>query len=213
MSLDPITLPLARAAAACYEPGAVPTWQSELRLVHVFHSVVNGVNCFAFEGTTDWQEWAVDFLAVQVPVFGHVLLGDVHAGFLLDVEAMLGNIVAKMSSLGWAPFYLTGHSKGAGEAILCHALMKTLGHPPLATRVFEPPRVGGAKLKALTAGDDLLWTQTWNDDGADLVTLVPDGLTWVHSGTRLRLQVPNTYGVAEKHRIPAVVEALGKLML
>ena len=208
MSLDRITLPLAEAAAACYAPGATPTWQSEFRLVHVFHSVVLDTNCFAFEGTTDLAEWAVDFFALQVPVFDHPILGAVHAGFLLDVEAVIGNIIAKMSSLGWPPFYVTGHSKGAGEAILCHALLKALGHPPLATRAFEPPRVGSEKLKAFLADDDLIWTQTWNADGADLVTLVPDGPTWCHDGTRLRLEVPDAYGIAEKHRIPAVLEAL-----
>lgn len=211
MSLDRVTLPLAEAAAACYAPGAVPTWQSSLRLVHVFHSVVLDTNCFAFEGTTDWQEWVVDFFAVQVPVFDHMLLGPVHAGFLLNVESILGDIIAKLSGLGWPPFYLAGHSKGAGEAILCHALLKAIGHPPLATRVFEPPRVGGTQLKSFLAGDDLIWTQTWNAEGSDLVTLVPDGLTWCHDGQVLRLQVPDTYGLAEKHRIPAVLEALSKV--
>ncbi len=211
MSLDPLTLALARAAAACYAPGAVPTWQGDLRLVHVFHSVVDDVNCFAFEGTTDWQEWVVDFFALQVPVFDHPILGAVHAGYLLNVEAVIGNIIRQMSSLGWPPFYITGHSKGAGEGTLCTGLMKAIGHPPLATRVFEPPRVGGDRLKAFLAADDLIWTQTWNADGADIVTLVPDGPTWDHDGTRLRLEVPDSYGIAEKHKIPAVIAALEAL--
>ena len=37
---DALLLPLAQASADCYAPGAIPTWQSSLRLVHVYHSLV-----------------------------------------------------------------------------------------------------------------------------------------------------------------------------
>ena len=212
---DKLLLPLAEAAAACYIPGNQPTWQSSLRLVHVFHSLVKieeaWTNCFAFEGTTDIQEWMVDFFAVQIPVIEHPQLGFVHAGFLLDVQAVIGNIYNKMASLGWPPFYICGHSKGAGEAILCAGLMKAMGHPALATRAYEPPRVGGEILKEYLADQDLAWTQTYNSDGLDLVTLVPEGPSWCHDGTCVRLEVPDSYGIAEKHRIPAVIESIKNL--
>ena len=212
---DTLLLPLAQASAACYAKGAIPTWQSSLRLVHAYHSLVQvgeaWVNCVAFEGTTDWQEWAVDFFAVQVPVIEHQQLGFVHAGFLLNVQAVLGGIVKELGALGWPPFYITGHSKGAGEATLAAGLMKALGHPPLGVRVYEPPRVGGEALAAYLADQDFAWTQTWNPDGRDLVTLVPEGPSWRHDERLVRLQVPDTYGIAQKHKMPAVLEAIGKL--
>ena len=212
---DPILLPLGQASADCYAPGAIPTWQSSLRLVHAFHSLVRVENAWfntiAFEGTTDWQEWMVDFFASQIPVIEHPTLGFVHAGFLLNVQAVFGGIVKELGALGWPPFYVTGHSKGAGEAILAAGLLKVLGHPPLAVRAYEPPRVGGPVLAAYLADQDLAWTQTYNADGSDLVTLVPDGPSWKHDERCVRLQVPDTYGIVQKHLIPAVIEAIGKL--
>jgi hypothetical protein len=203
-------LPLAQAAAACYANDAVFAWQNELKLAHVLHTTVNGVNTFAMAGTMDVQEWLVDLLAMPVPVAAHPQLGDVHAGFLIDVEGAVRDcIVPTMEKLGWPPFYLTGHSKGAGEAILAHGLLKALGHAPLATRAFEPPSVGGGDLVAFLAGEDLVWTQTFNASGDDIVTLVPKGPTWWRPPSLVRLPVPDTDDWVTKHKIPAVLAAIG----
>ncbi len=87
--------------------------------------------------------------------------------------------------------------------------MKRRGHAPLATRAFEPPQVGGAVLRDYLAGEDIAWTATVNAHGRDLVTQVPFGPDWCHECDPLLLTVPDCYDAATKHRIPAVLAALG----
>jgi hypothetical protein len=48
-----------------------------------------------------------------------------------------------------------------------------------------------------------------NSTGADIVTQVPDWPEWQQCGTELTLTVPDSYGLAQKHEIPAVLAALG----
>lgn len=221
--IDQFLLPLCRAAAACYDPAVAPTFQNAEKLVHVYQSVVTipdgGLRfcCFAFEGTTDWEEWIVDFVAGPVPYEQHPDAGMVHAGYLLNVQSVLADIQGAISALGDPPFVICGHSKGAGEAIICHMLLRASGMTPLATRAYEPPRVGGPKLSAYLAGDDVGWTRTTNRWGSDLVTLVPAGPVglegeWEHQGTKTMLTVPDGCGIAEKHKIPSVLAAIQALV-
>jgi hypothetical protein len=208
---DPLLLPLAEASYYCYSD-APATFQNELRTCHVYQSVIgDSINCFAFEGTTDIQEWIVDFMAALIPVHNHPRIGLVHAGFLLDIEPVIDDIVNKLDELGKPPFYLTGHSKGAGEAILAHAILKDRGYPPLATRVFAPPMIGTAMVANFLAGEDIVWVQTWNSHGDDIVTMVPGGPFWSQCGRRLRLQVSDAYDIATKHKMPAILMALRAL--
>lgn len=141
---DSLLLPLAYAASGCYKPGVVYAWENDLKLAHLTHTVVNDINTFAFAGTEDWQEWLVDFFAIQVPVANHPQLGWVHEGFLINAQGAVNDyILPALQGLGWPPCYVTGHSKGAGEAVLACGLLRVAGHAPVASRVFEPPRVGG----------------------------------------------------------------------
>jgi predicted lipase len=205
---DELTMVLAPLAAATYRDDGVPSFQNASGTCQVFHTTVNGMNCFTFEGTTDFEEWVIDLLAVEMPIFEHPSYGPVHLGFYLDIKDAVAFMLATLEPLGWPPFYLNGHSKGAAEAQLAHAELKSAGHPPLATRAYEPPRVGGPGLAAFLVGEDIQWTQTYNARGADLVTMVPVGPTWTHVGPPIRLAVPDTYGIAAKHEIPAVLAAL-----
>jgi hypothetical protein len=216
-------VPLCLAAARCYDSSIAPTFQNEERLCHVYQSVVTipgigEINDFSFEGTSDFEEWVVDFVAGPVLSTQHPQAGPVHAGYLLDVQSVLGDITAAISALGGPPFTISGHSKGAGEAIICTMLLKAAGLSPLATRAFEPPRVGGPELNAYLANDDIVWTRTRNKWGSDLVTLVPAGplslippSTWLHTGKMTLLTVPDGYNIATKHRIPAVLAAVQAL--
>lgn len=211
--MDPLLVPLAQAAFNCYALDGVPTFQNELRTCHVFESRVGGRPCFAFEGTIDIQEWIVDLCAFEVPVFNHLRLGPVHLGFWLDIEPVLDDIENRLQELGWPAYYLTGHSKGGGEAILAHGALKARNHGPLATRVFEPPCVGSAVLARYLVGDNIMWTQTFNEEGDDIITLLPGGPTWAQVGVRQRLIVPDTYSIAEKHRMEGVMTGLDNLKL
>jgi hypothetical protein len=208
-------LALAEVCAGTYQPGATPQWQDSVKLTHVYLQVVDGIHTIAWEGTTDWQEWLFsDFAALAVPVFSHPQLGPVHAGMVRDVLSVKDAISAYLASIGWPPYYNTGHSKGAGEALLFHGLMLGDGHPPLCTRAYEAPRVGSWILKDYLAKEDIEQTQTKNVHGADIVTLVPPALVaseWCDVRTPIALTVPDDYSIAQKHRIPAVIEALQRL--
>jgi hypothetical protein len=208
---DPLLLPLAEAALACYAAGAVPTWQNAATTVHVFQSTVGGLPCFAFEGTVDLAEWVIDFDAVETWVTNHPQIGIVHTGLLQTSQAAVdGFILPTLVALGYPKFYVTGHSKGAGEAILATALLKAGSCPPLAVRAFEPPRVGGSTLRDYLADIDGAWTRTSNAEGWDIVTSVPFGPTWDHPWDvrRVLLTVPDAYDIPTKHRMPAVLAAI-----
>ena len=208
--LDPLLIPLAKASADCYATDVVYSWENINKTAHLLHTVVNNTNTFAFCGTLPKvDEWEVDFFAIPISVEDHPQMGDVHAGFLLDAQvAVVEYIAPKLESLGWPPFYLTGHSKGAGEAPLAAGELKAIGHQPIAIRLYEPPMCGGAALLTYLSDIDILWTQTYNNDGVDIVTLVPFGESWKHNGSLLQLKVPDSYDIPTKHRIPAVQAAL-----
>lgn len=206
--MDPLLLPLCEASALCYQ-GGTPWYVGAAGTCQVFRSVVNGLNCFAFQGTTNIKEWMIDLLAAQIPVFAHPEYGLIHAGFWIDTQGAVAAIAQELASLGWPSYYLTGHSKGADQAQLAHAQMKSAGHPPAASRVFEPACFASPAMTAFLADQDMGWTQTWNAAGSDLVTLVPEGPTWAHQGVCTRLQVPDSLGLRAKHVIPSQLVALG----
>ena len=199
-------IPFAQAVVGTYEDTSVPAFQDEAKLVHVFLLKVNGVLTVLFEGTLDWQEWVFsDLLALEIPLIRHSKLGPVHAGFARDVLSVIDDIV---QAVGTQPYYLCGHSKGASEAILCAALMKDLGKPPLGVFAFEPAKVGSAILRSYLADVPIIATSTYNANGPDVVTCVPPGPTWCHPVAPIAIKVSDSLSIIDKHKIPAVLAAL-----
>ena len=207
----------ADVAASTYAADAVPAFQDDVRTVHVYTSKINDMTCFAFEGTTTFWEWLIDFMAFKIP-FRHVACGPVHLGLMRDVMSVKRQIVAFLDAEGNPPYLVTGHSKGAGEAILFHAEMKSMGYPPLYTWAFEPPRVGTHLLRDYLADEPIGWTATHNYHGTDIVTRVPSDdpliplpdvfLPWREIDNGTELIVPDDLDIPTKHRILAVLAAL-----
>lgn len=210
---DPLLLPLAAAAMRCYDADVKFNWEGEDKTSHVLHTTVNGIHTFVFAGTMDLEEWGVDVLVIPVPVPDEPQLGDVHLGFMLGVRrAVLDFILPTLSELKWPPFYLTGHSKGAAQAGLAHAYLKSMQHLPLATRMYEPPFFGGQKLADLMVGDDVEWTETYNIHRTDIITRVPIGPYWKRHKPSIRLQVSDEADFVTMHKMPAVKAALQTLL-
>lgn len=202
---------LAVPVTAAYAPDLVPWWVGAGGTCQLYRSVVGDKNVFTFGPTETFQEWMVDFFAVDVPVHAHPLFGPIHLGLWLDSQEAIVTIAATLAGLGWPSFYLADHSKGAGQSILAHAAMMSLARAPLATVAFEPPCVGGPALTRYLAGQTIIYTETHNARGFDLVTDVPPPPAWEHQGERVVLPVPDSFGIAQKHEWPAVlagVEAL-----
>jgi hypothetical protein len=206
--IDSVTTLLSVPALACYGSGAVATWENPNKTCHVYLSTIDYSPVFMFKGTEDAQEWQQDFNPFIEPDADDPDIGSVHAPSLLNVKAVMPAIIAHMTALNWVPFYLCGHSKGAREAPIAHALLKHIGHPPLATRLYEPPRPGGIKLADYLATENIIGTQTYNESGVDIVTVVPAGFGWEPACHIIRLQVPNTYGIKAKHVMTGVIAGL-----
>ena len=209
MTSDPWLLPLCQAAAATYS-GSQPWFQNSMNTCQVYKSTILGRPIYSFQGTKSFREWFVDFLALDVPFYQHRIVGPVHLGFWLDTLDAIAAIAADVA-ITKRPFLLTGHSKGAAEAVLAHVELKSRGFYPLATRCFEPPMVGTSQLSTFLASDDIGWTQSFNVHGKDVVTLAPDWPEWEHQGMLTRLQVPDSCGIAQKHEIAAILAAAGAL--
>lgn len=199
---DPLLLSLAKPALDCYAAGANFVWQGEDKTSHLLHTVVNDILTFTFEGTSDLKEWVLDAFAVPLPVPGVPEVGDLHVGFSIGtLDAIQKYIFPTLSALGFPPFYLSGHSKGAAQAGQAHVILKSMGHCPLATRLYEPPLFGGEKAAELMQGDDVEWTQTFNSGRPDIVTTLPMGPSWKRHKSPIRLQVSDTLDLIEMHKM------------
>ena len=186
----------------------MPQWRGSPDTGFVYLSMIGGVHCLAAEGTHDLEEWLQDFMCAEVEVFDHPKLGPVHMGIWSDVARLLLPIAGYLQGLGWPPYDVTGHSKGAGWALLFHAAMKDLGHPPRRTIAFESPRVGTSVLRDYLNAERICQTCTFNEHGKDIVTQVPWGDGYCDVREPLILDVPDDLDIAGKHRIPAVIAAL-----
>ena len=200
-------LPFARIMSDIYADDSKPTWTSLTKTVHVFvRQHPDGTTVIAHEGTTDWQEWLVDLLAAEIPFSQDPELGPVHAGMAAEVETVADEIASYVSNL--PKYYLLGHSKGAGEALIQAGAQKKRGHPPSKVIAFEAPRIGTAQMRAYLADIDITQTITQNVHGKDVITQIPVGPTYVDMREPIILAVSDSLDIAAKHRIAGVIAGL-----
>lgn len=113
-------------------------------LVWVVRSADSSQTWVVFRGTGNMSEWKVDMDAQQVPWADAPGSPPVHAGFqhlYRSIESELQRaLVGAPSTL-----YITGHSLGAGLAILCASyLARQMPGRGMQVYAFAPPAVGGA---------------------------------------------------------------------
>jgi len=198
-------LDLARACADTYAPGAVPTWNTAD--VHAFLFQRDGYAIIAFEGSASVQDWLQDFDAAAIPrTIDHIELGWVHDGFAEDVEEIFERIVAGLPA---DPIAITGHSKGAAEALIFAALLHN--HLPdrniARVSTFGTPRPGA--LNGLLAG--LAGADYRNRN--DPVCLVPPYLTHPRVMTALdaAAQADDPWGPLRDHHVALYIAGVQKL--
>jgi hypothetical protein len=165
---------LVLAAAATYEPKAVPIIEAVEHAVRIFRTSIDGLAVFAVEGTHDELGWALDFFAARADdheTLNHPTLGFVHAGFHLAAMAVLPRLALAAQGIDYA---ITGHSLGAELALHLGGMMIDDGHPPVKVGAFAPPRGGGARfVKIVTSvpfcayrfGNDPVPTVPWTLPG------------------------------------------------
>ncbi len=91
----------------------------------------------AFRGTFNTEGWLRDLDIQKTTCEGMRL----HNGFLQDVLSILPKIDCEIPSRS-TPLYITGHSKGGGEAIVCGLLLRINGFNVKQVYTFGQPRVG-----------------------------------------------------------------------
>jgi hypothetical protein len=211
---DPWIKPLCRFMVTTYT--ATPWYQSPSGTCQVYKGIVQDLVTYGFGATRTWQEWIVDFEALDVPVHNHPEFGPIHLGLWDDMQGALAAMAADLAALGWPSWLMGCHSKGAGQGILAHAAFQSMDHAPLAGRYFEPPMVGTKVLidhidKHEHNDQEVVWTQTWNKNGPDVVTRVPQWPEWHQPDVVTHLQVPDPDDVSIKHEWPAVLAAVEAL--
>lgn len=129
-----------------------PTWQAADAYVCRFDE--DGYVVLAWRGTspTALADWFRDL--DTIPRIDSVL-GCCHAGFLGDMLAVYP-LIANTLANNTLPVIVTGHSKGAAEALLFSARMIAFGKSPAATVTFGSPRLCllNETLPRLLAGQD-----------------------------------------------------------
>ena len=142
---------LVLAAAATYKT-ADATFYGLNGTARAFRTLVDDTAIYAIEGTHDSLGWALDFMAL--PISSHVTaededIGWVHSGINAVLESIWPALIAAMSKD--EKYAITGHSLGAGMALLATARMVAFKHPPVRWAAFAPPRVGFKKMVDLVA--------------------------------------------------------------
>ncbi len=123
----------------------------------------------AVRGTDSRTGWLSNFMVWPVTRFRvNVHLGFYNGGTRL-FDAIRPDLAAR-------PVILTGHSKGAAEAVIVAAHLVELGKPPAAVVLFGAPRCGFQGLKSFLSAVRI--ANYANPD--DPVTKIPTILPWCH---------------------------------
>jgi hypothetical protein len=128
----------------------------------------------AFQGTITTSthleqsilDWLKNFRAVLRPSPG--IPGLVHAGFANQLELVWDKIKTALQGRETLPIYVTGHSQGAGVALLATKALQAAGFPVAATYTFAAPRAGDG-----TFADSFTTPVFRFEHGDDIVPHVP----------------------------------------
>jgi len=98
---------------------------------------IDGKRVAAIRGSESMGDWARNLRVA--PTRSRILKAWVHNGFLTSALAVKDAMLKEIKKNG--PFHIiTGHSKGAAEAVLLSALLKKWGYAPIEMIAFAEPR-------------------------------------------------------------------------
>jgi len=123
-------------ARRAYEPD--PTIANAATDTQVLVEVNPSFSLVAHRGTCDTRGWLRDAQIRMQPLDGSA--ADVHRGFLNDAKSVSGAIFGATPRN--KPVVVTGHSKGAAEAVLTAYDLHRAGYDVRGVYVFGKPRVG-----------------------------------------------------------------------
>ena len=181
---------LVRAAKATYADNPA-TFVGLKGTANVFRTVIGDVAVYAIEGTHDDQGWLLDAMALPLPsqLVGdtpdHILkaikfmalpdaahaavehpdIGFVHGGILAVLMSVWPDMLESIRNdiKEGLQIAITGHSLGAGCAVLAVGMLVAIGIMPVRSAFYAPPRVGFKKLHQLVDQASTIALRNGND--------------------------------------------------
>ena len=177
-------------SARAYERATIETMRC-----HVLVEEFEGLLGLAFRGSAATRDWATNARARRAMIAGGV---SVRQGFWESVDGIIAQARRLDQRQQPPPVLVTGHSKGAAEALIYAWRLAREGRPVAGVYTFGGPRVGDAGWRR--SYDELLGGVTWRFvHQADGVARIPGWLLgWRHAGTEVLL--PATGGVVARPR-------------
>lgn len=174
----------ARYAGEVYKDAQI---QSELSHVTLTELVEPRCLVIAYRGTANLRDWITDANVKRISIGA----GGVHRGFQEAFQSTVME-VAKMlqTGCGILPIFVTGHSLGGAQAVLCARSLQLTGHD-VRCYTFGQPRVGDSAF-ARDCDRVLSGRHFRIINGEDVVARIPAWLAgFRHSGERCLL---NSFG-------------------
>ena len=97
----------------------------------------------AFRGSANARAWLTDF-EVRYAKPAYADYGRVHRGFWESAGSVMGELL-KWDQQSQPEVIITGHSKGAAEALICARRLADAGRQIRAVVTFGGPRVGNGE--------------------------------------------------------------------
>lgn len=159
-----------------YPGGAPPKWDGLIQGgnddVYIGVRRIGNAAIAACRGSTTFEDWIHDFIALGKTPALHPKWGPVHPGFLIGMD----NAWQVFSGLlkGWdvTEWYAGGHSLGAGHCDMLVGEAKDAGLPPKRSVRFGEPRPGFTQFCKYVAGFGPSY-MACDANGHDLVDDVP----------------------------------------
>ena len=153
-----------------------------------------------FRGSKDAKDYIQDAKFDLTDYACGLQLTKAHLGFVEDYKSIREGISGAILKLFHKPIFVTGHSLGGGQAIICASDLKTHGYRLAGVYTFGQPRVGDSDFR--DAYNALLGSITWRVvNQNDIVPRVP-GLpttwfipsTWPYRHAGVEVLLPTSGG-------------------
>jgi triacylglycerol lipase len=158
-----------------------------------------GETVIVFRGSTTIEDWFRNF---QTAMLNDALLGAVSSGFYVGLPETMALLTPH---IGTGPLYITGHSRGAAEALLFAAMLAIHGVFATGVVVFGSPRPGGARLKAILASVPVRSYANYLDPVTEVPVPVPALLPYEHPTQTIYFDIPPTandpWGPLARHHL------------
>ena len=109
-----------------------------------FYTDDSGILLIGFSPTLDTRDWMIDFNILRETVTLNGLRISVHSGFWSEYQTMRLKVLQVLAQVKPTVVYISGFSKGAAHATLCHLDILTSGaQVAVHTLAFGSPRLFG----------------------------------------------------------------------